>query len=201
MPIDYGSGALGNWPAMEHYNTGNLLTADALIVGDSITVRGRQELEAAFAVEGKTVAVNAWSGRPSAPAIDWILEQDELPPLLIFACFSNDVCAPNVVAAQLDRLLNAELPGVQRILVVDTQIARPGTTLADQRNSGWINAQIRDRMRFDSMAEVVPWAQWFASSPVRITQYLDGSGIHPIDGVGTNFWAEVIMKLCRLIWG
>lgn len=199
MTVDYGSGTLGNWQTMEHYNTGDLTTADVLIVGDSITVRGRQDLEAAVAAEGKTLAVNCWSGRPSEPAVDWLLEQTQLPPVLVFACISNDVCTPPAVTVQLKRLLAGELPGVQKILVVDTQIARPNTALADQRNSGWINNQVRDVL--EDAASVVPWSWWFSSNPVRIPQYIDAGGIHPIKGAGTKFWAAVIVLKLRELWG
>lgn len=193
--VDFGSGTIGAWSGNQHGYTGPTMdVADVLIVGDSITTLGKEELTAAVAVEGKTLAVAYWSGRPTTPAVDYVLSATVLPPILVMACGTNDVFTPTVMEAQIHRLTDVVLPGVQHLLWVDTQISRPGFTVADQRNSGYINSQIRNVLDKD---HVVPWSEWFAKDPARITSYIDSGGVHPINGVGTNFWAEVIMQKLR----
>lgn len=195
MTVDYGSGPIGAWTGNPHgYEGASLDVADVLIVGDSITTRGKEELTAALAVEGKTLGVAYWSGRPTTPAVDYVLSATVLPPYLIMACGSNDVFTPPVMEAQIHRLVDVTLPGVQHLLWVDVQVSRPAFALADQRNSGYINNQIRNVL---PKSHVIPWSEWFAANPARLGQYLDSGGVHPINGVGTNFWAEVIMQKLR----
>lgn len=168
--------------------------ADVLIVGDSITTLGKEELTTAVEAENKTLAVAYWSGRPTSPAVDYVLSATVLPPILVMACGTNDIFTPTVMEAQIHRLTDVTLPGVQHLLWVDTQVSRPGYQIADQRNCGYVNSQIRNVLDKD---HVVPWSEWFAQDPGRITMYLDSGGVHPINGTGTNFWAEVIMKKLR----
>lgn len=195
MAVDFGSGAIGAWSSLAHGYIGpSMDAADVLIVGDSITTLGREELTAAVQAENKTLAVAYWSGRPTTPAVDYVLSATVLPPILVMACGANDVYTPTVMEAQIHRLLDVTLPGVEHLLWVDVQVCRPAYALADQRNSGYINAQIRNVL--DSN-HVVPWSEWFAKDPNRIATYLDSGGVHPINGIGTNFWAEVIMKKLR----
>lgn len=193
--VDFGSGPIGAWSGLNHGTVGApFTTADVLIVGDSITTRGYDELTAALAIEGKTLAVNYWNGRPTQPAVDFVLSATTLPPILVMACGTNDVYTPTVMEAQIHRLTDVVLPGVQHLLWVDTQVSRPTFALADQRNCGYINSQIRNVLPKDN---VIPWSEWFAMNPARIAQYLDSGGVHPIEGTGTNFWAEVLMKKLR----
>lgn len=197
MP-NYGSGTLLPWANNAHGIIGNLATAHGLILGDSITTLGREELAAAFAVEGKTLAVNYHSGRPTTPAIDWLLEQTVLPADVIIACGTNDIQDPSVMTEQIERVLAAELPGCQRLFWVTVQACRPAYDVADQRNSGFVNAQIRDLISDDRF--VIDWDVWFASDPARFPRYLQVDGVHPINGVGTNFWAAVIMLKLKAAW-
>ena len=193
--VDFGSGSIGVWTGGAHATTGAPLdTADVLIVGDSITTLGREELTSALAAEGKTLAVNYWSGRPTQQAVDYVLSATILPPILVMACGTNDVYTPTAMDAQIHRLTDVILPGVEHLIWVDVQVSRPSYALADQRNGGFINAQIRNIL---DPANVVPWSEWFAKDPGRISYYLDSGGVHPKDGVGTLFWAEVIMKILR----
>lgn len=196
MP-NYGSGTISPWASNAHGVSGNLGTADVLVIGDSITTLGREELAEACSLEGKTLAVNYWSGRPTTPAVDWLLAQPELPADVIIACGTNDIHNPSVMTEQIERVLAADLPGCRRLFWVTVQACRPAYDVADQRNSGWVNAQIRDQIEDDS---VVPWDVWFASDPARFPRYLKADGVHPIDGIGTKFWAEVIMQKLRPFW-
>src|SRR4051812_31113893 len=113
MTVDFGSGPIGAWTTLTHGIDGPALdVADVLIVGDSITTRGKDELRAALAIEGKTLAANYWNGRPTTPAVDYVLSATVLPPVLIMACGSNDVYTPTVMESQIHRLADVTLPGV-----------------------------------------------------------------------------------------
>lgn len=196
--VDFGSGTIGAWSGNQHGYIGPTMdVADVLIVGDSITTLGKEELTTAVAAEGKTLAVAYWSGRPTTPAVDYVLSATILPPILVMACGTNDIFTPTVMSDQIQRLLDDELPGVQHLVWVDVQASRPGYETADQRNSGYINAQIRNKLESD---HVVPWSEWFARDPSRIPRYIDSGGVHPINGIGTDFWAEVVMQTLRPIF-
>jgi hypothetical protein len=190
----YGSGDLGTWQTLAHGTIGDPATADVLIVGDSITTRCWTDLRDSLAAKGKTLAVNYWSGRPTTPAVDWLTAQPAVPPIVVMATGSNDIFDPTVMAAQIQRT-TAYLPDPNSLLWVDIQAARTETATADQRNSGWINGQIRDQL---APSQVVPWSVWFASSPNRIPMYLQ-DGVHPWVTAGTGhgdgcaFWAAVLM--------
>lgn len=197
--VDFGSGAIGAWSGNQHGYIGPTMDqADVLIVGDSITTLGKTALTTAVEAEGKTLAVNYWSGRPTTPAVDYVLSATVLPPILVMACGTNDIFTPSVMSAQIQRLLDDELPGCQHLLWVDVQASRPTYAVADQRNSGYINNQIRNKIL--DVDHVVPWSEWFAQDPNRIATYIDSGGVHPKVGIGTDFWAEVVMKKLRPIF-
>lgn len=190
------SGTLGDWSTKAHANFGDLTDvdgdpqADVVMVGDSIFTGSVSEQIAWLAARGATLAGNYWSGRPMTPAVDWALSLTTKPKVLVFADFTNDLFDPAAVTAQLQRLKAwADEEPKTRLIAVDVQAARPATALCDQRNSGWINAQIRDQL---SAAEVCSWSTGFASDPNRIGNYLQPDGIHPIEGVGTNYRAAVV---------
>lgn len=190
------SGELGPWQTYTHANFGDLTDldgdpqADVVIVGDSITTRGYSELTAWLAARGKTLAGSYWSGRPTTPAVDWALSLSTKPKVLVMASGANNIfdTAP-VVAGEVARLKAwaAKAP-VTRLISVDVQAARTATALCDQRNSMWINSQIRAGM---GAGEVCGWSTGFAAQPGRLTMYLE-DGIHPIEGVGTAYWAAVV---------
>jgi lysophospholipase L1-like esterase len=188
----YGSGELGDWQSMAHGTIGDVTladgdpVADVLVVGDSITARCHPQLRALVEADGYTFAVNYWSGRPTTPAADWALSLTTKPRVLVMADGSNDLMNPPVMAAQVTRVLTG-VPEDTQLLWVDVQAARPTTMVADQRNTGWINAQIRD-----AGAKVIPWSTWFASNPNRITAYLSPDGVHPNVTTGCAFWAAVL---------
>lgn len=190
------SGTLGAWTGLTHANFGDLTTADGdpqadvVIVGDSITTGGRTELAAWLAARGKTLAGSYWSGRPTTPAVDWALSLSTKPRILVMASGTNDIFNPAVMAGQVARLKAwAAAAPVTRLVWVDVQAARPATAVCDQRNSGWINAQIRSGL---AGADVCGWSIGLAQYPTRITNYLRPDGIHPIEGIGTNYWAAVV---------
>lgn len=187
----YGSGELGDWTTMSHGLVGDVTEADGTpvadveIAGDSITARCWPNLRTLVENAGHTFAVNYWSGRPTTPAVDWALSLTTKPRVMVMATGTNDIMDPPVMAGQVTRLLTG-MPDDTQVLWVDVQASRAATAVADQRNSGWINSQIRD-----SGARVIPWSTWFASSPSRITNYLT-DGVHPNTTTGCAFWAAVL---------
>lgn len=193
------SGTLGAWTTLAHANFGDLTDtdgdpqADVVIVGDSITTRGYNELATWLGTHGKTLAGSYWSGRPTTNAVDWALSLTTKPAVLVMASGTNDIFDPAVMTAQVARLKTwAAAAPVTRLIWVDVQAARPATALCDQRNSMWVNSQIRQGM---AGGEVCGWSYGFADNPARLDMYLD-DGVHPIDaaggGVGTNYWAAVV---------
>lgn len=188
--MDYGSGVLGNWQALTHGTVGDILgeqhdgtpVADVLIVGDSITTRTYADLIARLNAAGHTAAANYWSGRPTAPAVDWVLSLSTKPKLIVMATGSNDVMRPTVMTAQIKRL-KAGLPAGTQMLLVDVFVCRPAYAVADMRNSMAVNQQIYEQM---GDGGVIGWAELFWSAPWRQDYYL-ADGVHtrlPNDGSG-----------------
>lgn len=194
------SGTLGDWTVLQHANFGDLTDvdgdpqADVVIVGDSITTRGYDQLGTWLAVRGKTLAGSYWSGRPVTPAVDWALSLTTKPKTLVMASGTNNLFDSDLTTlTQVQRLKAwADTAPVTRLIWVDTFAQRPAYALCDLRNSAWVNSQIRQGMGAD---EVCAWAGGFAQDPNRISNYLD-DGIHPSDapggGIGTNYWAAVV---------
>lgn len=195
--VDYGSGTLQPWAGNSHGVIGDWLdtpydgdpVADIGIIGDSITAGSWPALQTSLAAQGKTLAVNYWSGRPITPMVDNALSLTNPPGKLIVAGGTNDIFDPTVVATQVARLVTwAQARGVL-VYVVDVQASRAATRTADQRNTGWVNVQIW-RGCVPPTCTVIPWSVWFASQPARIGQYLP-DGIHP-NAAGQAFWAAVL---------
>jgi hypothetical protein len=197
--VDYGSGTLG--PAGTHARTGTMATADVALFGDSISRRGTADLIARVVAVARTLATDTQDGRTTAATVDAILAEPVLPPNVIMAAGSNDIFDPPAMAAQIARL-RAELPAGVKLFWVDVQVARTSKTtvvqMADQRNSGWVNAQIHAGC--SAPCVVVPWAASLASKPSRLTAYLQ-DGVHPYVGAtgpggsnGTAYWAAVLMS-------
>lgn len=198
---EYGSGTLGSYSTYAHGIVGNPATADVLLVGDSITTRCYSHLSDALSAQGKTLAVNYWSGRPTTPAVDWLVAQPAVPPVVIMATGTNDIFTPYVMAAQVARV-KAYLPAGTQLHWVDVHASRWGldtdTQVSDQRNASWVDGQIRDQLQPE---QVINWSYAIAATPgrgVSISRYLQ-DGIHPwpsaIDGHsdGCAFWTAVLM--------
>lgn len=200
--VDYGSGPLGNWQSLTHGTVGDILgeqydgtpAADVLIVGDSITTRAYADLLARIRATGHTAAVNYWSGRPTAPAVDWVLSLSTKPKVLVMAMGSNDVTNPTVMAAQIKRL-KAGLPSTTKLLWVDVFVCRSAYATADMRNSMAVNQQIYEQMGDDA---VIGWAELFWSAPWRIAWYLQ-DGVHPWIGAGSGHGDGVAFRNAALM--
>ena len=190
--VDYGSGAAGGPVGTPVLSTvPYTAVSDVMIVGDSITIRGYKDLAAAL--PGKRLAVNAHSGRNTKASIDSLFASMQagmvLPPVLIMAVGSNDVFDATPMASQVKRLL-AAVPSSTKVFWIDTQVARPATALADQRNSAWVNQAIWRGCAGE--CAIISWFSFLASKPARLSWYIDKGGVHPVSGVGTKAWAALI---------
>jgi hypothetical protein len=188
----YGSGDIGVWTGLTHGTLGDPSTAEAVLVGDSITTATGAATRDQVAAAGHTLAVNYWSGRPTKDAVDWILALPVIPKRVILASGTNDLFDPPAYGVQLARL-KAGVPADVRIMVVDVQAARPDSTtstkVADQRNTGWLNLQIREQF---APADIIGWFRMFAVQPNRIGLYLKPDGIHTNGTTGDAFRVAVV---------
>jgi hypothetical protein len=198
LGVNYGSGYLSGWSNLQRVSYGSFNTADVGMFGDSITVGGWSTLNDLIRGMGKTLAVNAQSGRPTTPAVDiletWLKAGNKVPKVLLFAKGSNDIFNPVAIAGQIARvkaLLKQYSPDT-RLLWVNTYVDRWSQTtsvrIADNRNSGWINDQIRTLIG----ADVINWSQDITIRPGRDKMYLR-DGLHPIAGAGYSHWAAVLL--------
>lgn len=198
----YGSGALGDWraatPSVSTPTT--IATAPVWQFGDSIARATQRDLaEQLLADRGQTLAVHNHSGRPTAPAVDaleqWLCGNDPAPQI-IMATGSNDIFDPTVMAAQIDRTM-ALVAGRAQVFWKDVQVCRSAqpaaVQLADQRNTGWVNAQIHEAVgRYDNL-HLIPWHASLAVKPSRLTYYLR-DGVHPNDTTGVAFHNAVVLN-------
>lgn len=208
--VDYGSGSLGSWTPYSHCDTScrgvdyatrryvystSWDTADVGIVGDSITTRGWGDLKVLLAAKGKTLAVNYWASRPTAPAVDWLVQRinagKPIPKVIVMATGANDVYSPGAVTAQIRRL-KAALPSGTELFWGDVQVQRWRQTqtvqINDQRNSMAVNQQIWMEM---DPSRVIHWAELFWGAPWRLSYYL-ADGVHPSYERGTRAWAATV---------
>lgn len=197
--MGYGSGEPDDYRKYSHYLSpeSTWAAADVWAFGDSILNGARPQLTTRVNAAGATIAFDAWSARPSTPAVDALedrLARPDLygvPKVVLLVAFSNDITNPPVVASQVHRARAlCELYGTQ-LVVVDTFVRREGYREADLINCGWINNQIHDTIAVD---RIVHWHRLFASDKNRIAARLR-DGIHPIDGQGDDFLAASILSV------
>ncbi|MDX6281297.1 MAG: hypothetical protein QOH03_2368 [Kribbellaceae bacterium] len=202
----YGSGDLGAWKGLSkavatEATIERVLSVNGVFMfGDSIAVQDGK----AFALRlksklGLELAVNNWSGRPTKDTVDALASWKAnygLPRRIVMACGTNDIFAPPVMAAQIDRAMS--LVG-QRTTVfwVNTQVARTGlgntVLLADQRNSAWVNLQLAEAQQRHSNLRIVRWAEWLAAKPSRLNTYLR-KGIHTSVPYGQDARNELMVQ-------
>ncbi|GAA1551459.1 hypothetical protein GCM10009789_01480 [Kribbella sancticallisti] len=202
----YGSGDLAPWQGLTRAiateaTIRTVLQRNGLFMfGDSIGLQDGKALATRLAARtGDPIAVNNWSGRPTAPAVDALAEWAQrygLPRRILMATGSNDIFTPPAVAAQVERVM--DLVGGQRtVFWVNTQVARTrygtATQLADQRNSAWINLQLSDAQRQHPNLRIVRWAEYLAAKPNRLTMYLR-EGIHTTVPAGQDARNELIVQ-------
>nr|WP_184844117.1 hypothetical protein [Kribbella solani] len=194
---NYGSGVLGAWDrqARAISNEAQIRRTresdGVFMFGDSIGVQDGPPLARQLSKLGISIAVHNWAGRPVTPAVDALetWSQDYgLPHRILMSVGSNDIFTPPAVAAQVDRTM--QIVGEERTVYwVNVQAARtahgPDVTVADQRNSAWINLQLADAQRRYDNLRIVHWAEHLASSPNRLARYLR-DGLHPSVTLGQN---------------
>lgn len=206
---DYGSGALGDWSGMTHSVSTNWAQPRVAFLGDSTGNRGRGKLAAMLLAEFDTdLAYDCWSGCPMTPLIDALIERNVWPEVLLIGLGTNDCFDPPVVAAQIQRVLDAA-PATTTVVWIDTYVARTSQTAAvqlhDVRNSGWVNNQIHTALPAN---RVVGWnaALGYAVGRGRAISYYLQDGVHQWQaagatpyshGNGVDFWAETIMQTLR----
>lgn len=222
-PGPYGSGVLGEWSGLSHglycfqpsggvtaytraTKTTNRVSSAAMacpgedvrIYGDSITFGGKSALAAQLNDLGYTLFVDAWSGRPTAPAVDALVAETVLPPIVIMATGTNDMFNSTVMGAQIQRAenfiasYNASHSVKTQLFWMDVQATRWGQSMTvqrnDQRNSMAINMAIYKRIPTNN---IIGWNQRFLDNPNLLTTYL-ADGVHPKAGTGYAYWAAVI---------
>jgi hypothetical protein len=202
----YGSGDLGNWQPLSRAisteaSIRNVIAKNGVFMfGDSISVQDGKSL--AIRLMGRTgdpLAVNNWSGRPTAPSVDALelwAQNYGLPRRILMAVGTNDIFNPPVFAAQVDRTMSIVGPN-RTVVWVNTQIARTAKSaavqLADQRNSAWINLQLADAQKRHSNLVIVRWAEYLAVRPSRLTAYLR-EGVHTTVPAGQDARNELIVR-------
>lgn len=169
---------------------------DVRLYGDSITFGGKSAFAAAL--NTKTVLVDAWSGRPTAPVADAIDAETVLPEDVIVASGTNDTFNPSVMAASVTRIknrvaaLNAANGTSTKLFWVDVQITRWSQTdqieRNDQRNGEAINYVLWNNLNKN---QIIQWSGRFLQSPGLLTTYL-ADGVHPKPGAGYAYWAATL---------
>jgi len=203
----YGSGTLGDWtgytPSIS--STGQraycVTNGGVFAFGDSIAKQDGYTLAVRLAArDGSPMAVNNWPSRPTAPAVDalaaWAAAYG-LPSRILMATGSNDIFAPPGFRAQVDRAMG--IAGPDRTVVwVNVHVCRwsqpASVQVADQRNSGWVNAQLADATAAHPNLRIVHWAELLAGKPYyRIPAYLS-DGVHTSVPLGQAARNEMIVE-------
>jgi len=202
----YGSGPIANWLVLSKVISSattikSVLARDGVFMfGDSIAVQDGRSLAIRLAARtGDTLAVNNWSGRPTAPAVDALAQWAQtygLPRRILMATGTNDVFTPPVIAAQVDRTMSIVGPN-RTVIWVNTQMVRArqpaAVQLADQRNSAWINLQLADAQKRHPNLRIVHWAECLAAKPTRLTAYL-ADGVHTTVPAGQDARNELMTQ-------
>lgn len=203
----YGSGPCPDWLDKANGIDGDPAVADVLWFGDSITTRCRGYVRTRLAGYGLTVCFDYWSGRPTDEpgatvdrALSYTRAYDEVTPakLIVMATGSNDVSNPPVMAAAIQRMVDAPLTAP--LAWVNTYVCRwagdPAREQADLRNTAWLNQQIAA-----SGVPVIGWFENLAKKPWRALPggYLE-DGLHPTATTGCdNYGAVVAARVAQLV--
>lgn len=191
-----GSGCLDPlWGTRAHGQYGNLAGPDVMLVGDSITTLCKSYLTSRLQANNLSYGVSYWSGRPTNPAVDWVLSLSVKPKTVVMATGTNDIYNPGVMASEIQRLVTGLAPYGTRILWVDVRAKRPAFATADMRNSRSVNTQIWAA----SGVTPVKWMGWFDEQPSRELMYIQqANGVHPTPDTqetgynGCDFWGAAI---------
>ncbi|WP_328328872.1 hypothetical protein OHA70_04625 [Kribbella sp. NBC_00382] len=199
--VGFGSGVPADWAKYPRLISSRqqiervVRTDGVFMFGDSLGVAGGPVLaERLMARTHDGLAMDAWSGRPTAPAADalalWARTYG-LPGRILIETGSNDIFDPPVITAQIDRVL--QIVGRTRTVIwVNVWVARRSTTAADRRNSAWVNRQLAAATRRHSNLQLVHWAEFIAADPKRERRYLR-DGVHTTP-LGRDARNELIIR-------
>ncbi len=189
---DYGSGSLGSWQAASRRisSAGTVRTAvrrdGLLLFGDSISVQDAPVLASLVQRStGRTMAINAWNSRPTAPAVDELelwARRHGLPRRIIMATGSNDIFEPPVMAEQIERVMS--VVGRRRLVFwVDVHVSRTSqpaeVRAADLKNSAWVNDQIEEAATRHPLLRVIRWSDRVSSESSQRIYLKDGVHTSP----------------------
>lgn len=187
----YGSGTLDSWAGYsERISTPQIIRAvvaqdGILAFGDSIGVSTFADLAGRLHSSGTRLAMNAKSGRPTAPTVDILSRWAtiyHLPKRILMAVGTNDIFNPPAFAAQINRVMTITGPDVV-VYWPEIHVSRweqsAGVQVADQRNSDWLNVQLHTAAARHPNLRIISWASFLAQKPAsRIGAYLS-DGVHP----------------------
>ena len=187
----YGSGTLDSWAGYsERISTPQIIRAvvaqdGILAFGDSIGVSTFADLASRLHSSGTRLAMNAKSGRPTAPTVDILSRWAtiyHLPTRILMAVGTNDIFNPPGFAAQINRVMTIIGPDVV-VYWPEIHVSRweqsAGVQVADQRNSDWLNVQLHAAAARHPNLRIISWASFLNQKPgSRIAAYLS-DGVHP----------------------
>lgn len=188
-PPNYGSGV---WTGTTSpvVRSGDPVTADVLLVGDSIGQRCTADTRTALAAEGKSLATITQSSQNAEGLVTLLLAEPTVPTKVYLEAGTNSVFNPPEMAAQIARVQNWAADNGVTIYWGDTYVGRPATPTADARNSGWVNAFIYSAVPYD---HVIKWQAAIAAAVGRgggaspgMLEYYIQDGVHPWSNAGTG---------------
>ena len=197
-PGGYGSGSLTPWRSLTRsISPGEQIkdvveTDGIFLFGDSIAVQDEDAL--AFELWRRTramLAVDAWAGRPTGPAVDVLARWAKtygLPRRIVMATGTNDVFTPPLFGGQIDRVMRLAGPS-RTVYWVNVHVGRfkdsAGIQAADKRNTAWVNLQLDTARQKHPNLVIVRWAEFLAARQDRLRQYLR-DGVHTTVPVGQD---------------
>lgn len=171
---DYGSGQPGDWqPLPSRISPDSILAVvrddpDGLLaVGDSVLYQAGTPLAQMHVGHGGNFAINAWSGRPTPPAVDWLAgvkARGLFPPRLLMCTGNNDIWSPLGFEPQLHRVM--ELADGRPVRWYTLSVDRWGVPLRseDAANVGLINRALYLAAGRYSNLELVDWFHFIRSA-------------------------------------
>ncbi|MEP7161679.1 MAG: GDSL-type esterase/lipase family protein [Dermatophilaceae bacterium] len=192
MPdVDYGSGYHGDYGRFTRQTSpeADLLAAVAstngcLIIGDSIASSVVSDLVADLRETlGATCVYDAWPGRATEGTANALLDLKRrygLPRRVIVMSGTNDIFNPPLFEPQMDRIVHGIGPAHEILWLTTFDSRRPRTSrsVADERNTGWINDVIATRAARTPNMRLVDWDALFRAHPPNIEALLR-DGVHP----------------------
>ena len=192
MPArDYGSGFHGNYGIYPRQTSPSADLAAAvsapngcLIIGDSIATTVVKDLVAELRRSaGERCAYDTWPGRATEGTANALLDIKRrygLPPRIVVMSGTNDIFNPPLFESQMDRIVDGIGPQHQILWVNTFDSRRPRTalSLADERNTAYINSVLTARAARTGNMAIVPWDALFRGNAGNVETLLS-DGVHP----------------------